>query len=128
MKRAIMKLIKTIILVLVLMPLVFCQDRDLKIVWDQYDSQEQAELVEFFIAYKWQGDDSLDFSQGTMVVVDTVVQNPLTQEFFVVTTFTDGKTIRGACVAFDSLGRGSDWAYTTFYQPPDIPENIRIQK
>lgn len=124
----IMKLILTSALVLLTALFACCQERDLKIVWDQYDTQEQVDLVEFFVAYKWQGNDSATFSYESMVVVDTVVQDPLTQEFIVITPFTDGKTIRGACVAFDSLGRGSEWALTAFYVPPDIPEKIRIVK
>lgn len=123
-----MKLVKTIFLVLVFFVMVFCQDRELNVAWDQYTDPADIDEVEFFIVYKWQGSDTLAFSQETMTVVDTVAQDPLRGEFFVPTLFTDGLYIKAACVAFDSLGRGSEWAFTRYYKPPDIPKNIRIQQ
>jgi len=122
-----MRLILSSFIIFLFIVVGCCQDRDLKIVWDQYADPEDAGQVEFFISYKWQGPDSSLFNQDSLIVVDTVQQDLQAAEFISVTAFSDGQVIRAACVAYDSLGRGSEWSYTDYYYPPDIPRNLRVE-
>jgi len=102
-----------------------CQETQVHLVWDQYEAN--AEATEYFIAYMWEGDDTTQcvFSEDT--ILDTVYQDLGISEFSVPTYVSDGKIIRGACVAYDSLSRGSEWSYTEYYYPPDIPRNLRVE-
>ena len=127
-KGEFMRLILSSFIVFAFIVVGCCQDRDLHIVWDQYNDQNDAEQVEYFVSYKWQGPDSSLFDPDSMTVVDTVQQDLQANKFSSLTTFSDGLAIRASCVAYDSLGRGSDPAYTRFYNPPEIPKNIHIRK
>jgi hypothetical protein len=102
------------------------QDKLLTIAWDQYDTIEEAENIEYFVVYKWAGDTSAVFHVDSLVLVDTVQQMPTVQALERTAWFPMDKWIRAACTAHDSLNRQSPYAFSRFYAPPEEVERVLI--
>ena len=113
---------------LVLISIACANDKILRIVWDQYDTYEEAINVAYFKVYKWYGPSDTLFNKGSLLFIDSVLQVPLADSLELRTDYPMEMWILAACVAYDGLGRNSDTTYSRLYAPPERPGTITIKK
>lgn len=119
---------KILTYLLVLVSVACANDKILRIVWDQYDTYEEARNIKYFKVYKWYGVSDTLFSKESLIFIDSLPQVPLADSLELRTDYPMDTWILAACVAYDSLGRNSDTTYSRFYSPPERPGAVKVKK
>ena len=128
MKGILVKIIQLILIIFILSILSCAQN--LKIIWDAADTADR-DSVQYYIVYKFEGD-SLQWLVWQLSDMDSIGILPHTINYsgpyIFETYFQKNKIIRAGTIAVDALTRHSGMGLSKFYFPPDIPEEVRIEK